>query len=468
MFVGRERELAKLQAMYDSNRFEMPVFYGRRRVGKTTLITEFCKGKRAIYYQAVRATSKTNMEGLSRAVWQTLMPGQIMPAFETLEQLLRYVADQARFERLILAIDEYPYWAENDETISSVLQSCIDHLMKDSKVFLILCGSSMSFMEKQVLGYKSPLYGRRTAQFKIQPFTFFEARKFLDGFAPEDQALLYGCTGGIPLYLKDIDSRMSVDDNLMAMFFDPTGRLFEEPGNLLKQELHNPAIYQTLLQANAGGASRLNELAQAISKETSATTEYIKQLIELGIVVKEIPVTEKPSSKRTLYRLCDSMFRFWYAYVMPGISLITAGHGDIYYQQKVKPELTNYMGFVFEQIAKDHLMRGLGEGNLPVMFTEIGRWWGNDSRLKKQTEIDIIADGGDSAIFAECKWRNEPVSLDVLETLQHRAALFPCKKAYLYLYAKSGFTAGCIERAEALNAKLISFADMCEQSVEQC
>ncbi len=462
MFVGRERELAKLNEMYLSDRFEMPVFYGRRRVGKTTLITEFCKGKRAIYYQAVRATSKTNIEGLSRAVWQTLMPGQALPAFETPEQLFRYVSEQARSERLILAIDEYPYWAENDETLSSVLQSCIDHIMKDSKVFLILCGSSMSFMENQVLGYKSPLYGRRTAQFKIQPFTFFEARRLLVGFTPQEQALLYGCTGGIPLYLRDVNPQKSADENLIGMFFDSAGRLFEEPVNLLKQELNNPAVYQTLLKANAGGASRLNELAQAISKETSATAEYIRQLTELGIIVKEIPVTESPSSKKTLYKLCDSMFRFWYAYVMPGISLITAGHGDVYYNQKVKPELTNFMGFVFEQIAKDHLMLKLGSGDLPIMFTEIGRWWGNDSRLKKQTEIDIMADGGDAAIYAECKWRNEPVSSEVLETLSRRAELFPNKKAYLYVYSKSGFTDGCKTRAMELNAKLVSFADMCE------
>ncbi len=459
MFIGREKELQQLQALYDSSRFEMPVFYGRRRTGKTTLITEFCKKKKHIYYQAIKAEPKTNLTGLSNAVWQTLMPGKNMPPFVSLEQLLIYITTQAMSERLILVIDEYPYWAENDVTISSVLQSCIDHHMLQSKLFLILCGSSMSFMEHQVLGYKSPLYGRRTAQFKIQPFTFFEARPFLKAFTPEEQALLYGCTGGIPLYLQDIRPEKSVDENLISMFFTPTGRMFEEPGNLLKQELNNPAVYQTLLAAIAAGASRLNELAQAIGRETSAATVYLNQLVELGIVCKETPVTEK-IGKKTIYTLNDSMFRFWYAYVLPGISLIAVGLGEIFYEERVKNHLTHFMGHVFERISKDYLFLCLGKGQLPVFFTDIGRWWGNDPRQKAQTEIDILAASENAAIFAECKWRNEPVPLSVLEALKYRSELFPEKKPYLYLFSKSDFSEACKERAKELSASLITFAEM--------
>ncbi len=460
MFVGRKQELAKLQALYDSNRFEMPVFYGRRRVGKTTLITEFCKGKRAIYYQAIKATGKVNLQGLSAAVWQTLMPGQEMPNFASLEQLLHYVTDQARKERLVLVIDEYPYWAENEPSISSILQSCIDHHMLDSKLFFILCGSSMSFMEHQVLGYKSPLYGRRTAQFRIKPFSFFESREMLQGFELEEQAILYGCTGGIPLYMRDINPAKSLDDNIISMFFDATGRLFEEPGNLLKQELNNPSVYQSLLRGIANGASRLNELAQSISKETSATTAYVNQLIELGIVVKETPIMEKPGRK-TIYTLNDSMFRFWYSYVLPGVSLISSGQGSLFYHQRVKPELNHFMGYVFEQITKDYFLMNLGHKDFPVLFTSIGRWWGNDPYRKKQVEIDLIGDGGDEAIFIECKWKNELIPVSVLEILQQRAELFSHKKQHLYLCSKSGFSDGCIKKASEIGGHLITFEEMC-------
>lgn len=462
MFVGREQELAKLEALYRSNRFEMPVFYGRRRVGKTTLIMEFCQNKRAVYYQAVRATAQTNLIGLSVAVWQALAPGQELPPFTTLEQLLKYVTEQAMNERIVLVIDEYPYWAENDSTISSVLQSCIDHHMLQSKLFLILCGSSMSFMENQVLGYKSPLYGRRTAQFRVQPFTFAETREMLPTFSPEDQAILYGCTGGIPLYLNDIDPAKDLDDNLISMFFEATGRLFEEPGNLLKQELTNPAIYQTLLHAIANGASRLNELAQAIGRDSAAATPYVNQLMELGIIRKETPLTEKPG-KKTIYTLGDSMFRFWYLYVMPAVSMIGAGQGALIYRRKVKPFLTDFMGPVFEQMSKEYLLTLQDAEKLPFIFSAIGRWWGNDPILRAQTEIDLMADGGDEAIFAECKWKNEPTPASVLETLHHRASLFSQKKAYLYLFSKSGFTDGCISKATEWNATLISFADMCRR-----
>ncbi len=461
MFVGRDRELSALEKLYSSNRFEMPVFYGRRRVGKTTLIMEFCRNKRAIYYQAVRATAQTNLAGLSSAVWQALAPDRDMPPFSTLEQLLKYVAEQAISERIVLVIDEYPYWAENDVSISSVLQACIDHHLLQSKLFLILCGSSMSFMENQVLGYKSPLYGRRTAQFRVMPFSFEESRNMLSGFDSESQAILYGCTGGIPLYLNDANPKRSLDDNLISMLFEPSGRLFEEPGNLLKQELNNPAVYQSLLHAIAGGASRLNELSQAVGKDSAATTAYVNQLIELGILLKETPLTEKPG-KKTIYRIEDSMFRFWYLHVMPAISMIAAGQGSLLFRKRVKPLLNDFMGPVFEQMAKEYLLKLQSIDKLPFLFSSIGRWWGNDPVLRTQTEIDIIADGGDEAIFAECKWKNEPMPVSVLETLKHRASLFPQKKPHLYLFSKSGFTKGCISQAKNCGATLITFSDMCK------
>ena len=262
MFVGRERELKKLNTMYQSNQFEFAVLYGRRRVGKTTLIREFMREKQGVYYISVEGARKENLSGLSKALLAQGGLGQGIAEFQSFEALLEYVDSIALSgERMILAIDEYPYLAASYPAISSLIQSHIDRCWKDSRLFLILCGSSMSFMEEQVLGYKSPLYGRRTAQFKIHPFTFFEARRMLANFEPEQQAVLYGVTGGIPEYLSRINQELDMDENIVQLFFDESGRLFEEPVNLMKQELREPMTYHSIISAIASGASKLNDIA---------------------------------------------------------------------------------------------------------------------------------------------------------------------------------------------------------------
>ena len=244
MFVGRKRELDKLNTLYAGDSFEFAVVYGRRRVGKTTLIREFLKDKESVYYMAVEGTKKENLRGLSAAF---LMQGKNnAPAAESYVEFRDYEAALAYIDllagehrRIVIAIDEYPYLAASYPTISSLVQKHIDECWKDSRLFLILCGSSMSFMEEQVLGYKSPLYGRRTAQFKIRPFTFWEAGEMLKDYSAQDRALLYGVTGGIPEYLSRIDGTKDVHENIIRLFFDESGRLFEEPINLMKQELRD-------------------------------------------------------------------------------------------------------------------------------------------------------------------------------------------------------------------------------------
>ena len=184
MFVGRDNELKKLNKMYDSEKFECVVMYGRRRVGKTTLINEFCKKKKSIYFVGIESTIQNNLDNLSKSILELTMPNvRTGPSFDKFYKALDYLSDYIGDERLVLVIDEYPYLATSDKSVSSVLQAYIDHKFKSSKLFLILCGSSMSFMENQVLGYQSPLYGRRTAQFKIKPFDYYDSSCFYKEFS---------------------------------------------------------------------------------------------------------------------------------------------------------------------------------------------------------------------------------------------------------------------------------------------
>ena len=357
--VGRDRELKKLNELYQEEEFQFVVIYGRRRVGKTMLINEFLKKKRSAYYMAVEGTSKENLSGISKVLLAEKNEEFYMPEFPDFESLLSYIDHLCKNtddqERLVIAIDEFPYLAGSYPAISSMLQSHIDQCWKDSNLFLILCGSSMSFMDEQVLGYKSPLYGRRTAQFKLHPFTYFEARQMLSGFKAEEQAVLYGVTGGIPEYLSRIHNEWLMDDNIKKLFFDESGRLFDEPGNLLKQELQDPSSYHSIITAIAGGASRLNEIATKTGLASSGCSAQIQSLITLGIIKKETPLTEGIKSRKTLYTLEDFMFLFWYRFVRPNLSGIMRGIGETIYEVSVKPQISHFMGYIFEEICKQYL-----------------------------------------------------------------------------------------------------------------
>lgn len=464
MFFGRDREFSKLNQLYNSNQFEFVVFYGRRRVGKTTLINEFVSDKKSAYFMAIEGTKQENLKGVSEAVLSLgeSVSVNLAPSFTEYDALLNYIDQLAKSgERLIIAIDEYPYLAASYPAISSMLQSHIDQCWKDSNLFLILCGSSMSFMEEQVLGYKSPLYGRRTAQFKIKPFTFFESKQMYPDYTPEDQAILYGVTGGIPEYLTRINPKLSIDENIVQLFFDESGRLFEETSNLLKQELKDPASYHSIITAIASGASRMNEIATKTGLESSGCSNQIATLIALGIVRKEYPITDQPTSRKTIYRLQDSMFLFWYRFVRPNMSNISRGMGQLVYDNQVKPQLNDFMGSIFEEICQQYLYIPNVFLSLPFTLGNVGRWWGNNKVEKRQEEIDIMTVDNEHAFMCECKWRNELQGKEVLQKLMQRGELFSYPHKYYYVFAKRGFTQEAVEWAENVkNIKLVTYMDI--------
>lgn len=470
MFIGRKRELDKLHALYARDAFEFVVFYGRRRVGKTTLLREFMKDKEGIYYMAVEGTQKENLRGLSAAFLAqrqqrfSAIPGEYAE-FRDYDAFLSYLDLLARENRrIVVAIDEFPYLAASYPSISSMLQKHIDECWKDSRLFLILCGSSMSFMEEQVLGYKSPLYGRRTAQFKIRPFTFWEAGEMLGNYTETDRALLYGVTGGIPEYLARIEREEDVHENIIRLFFEESGRLFEEPVNLMKQELRDPMTYHSIIAAVASGASRLNEIATKTGLESSGCSNQLSSLIALQIVKKEVPMTQPENSRSTLYSLEDSMYLFWYRFVRPNTSSILYGVGRQVYEAAVMPRIEDFMGRVFETICRQYLFLPEVYERLPFPIGQIGRWWGNNAKAKRQEEIDLMAVSGDRALFGECKWRREKTDRHVLERLLERGGLFQYPEKYYYLFSRSGFREEALQYGREKEwIRLVSFEEMCHR-----
>lgn len=460
MFIGRERELNALERLYQSNKFEFAVIYGRRRVGKTALINKFIDDKNAIYFMGVESNAKQNLENLSKSIMEYVSGTEIDSIFSSFQSALEYVFKLAEKERIILAIDEYPYVARSSKSLASTLQLLIDKYKDKSKLMLILCGSSMSYMEDHVLAYKAPLYGRRTAQMKLVPFDFEETCRYFKNFSDEDKALIYGVVGGTPQYLLQIDDNLSVEENIKNTFLNPVSFLYEEPINLLKQEVREPAIYTAVIAAIATGASRMSEISGKVGEDTNVCSMYLKNLINLGIVQKETPYGEK-ASRKSVYSIEDNMFRFWYRFVFENNSIIARGAADLVYK-RIEPQLSDYMGKVFEEICRQYLWKQLLSGNCPVEFVSLGRWWGNNPKEKRQEEIDIMGEQDkNTALFAECKWTNEKVDLGVLETLVKRSELFNYKTKRYYLFSKSGFTKGCIDKANEIgNVTLVEFGDM--------
>ncbi len=460
MFIGRENELSALEGLYRSDKFEFVVIYGRRRVGKTALINHFIDDKKSIYFMGVESNEKQNLENLSRSIMEYSNDMPEDTYFASYQAALEYVFKISEKERVILTIDEYPYVARESKSLASTLQLLIDKYKDTSRLMLILCGSSMSYMEDHVLAYKAPLYGRRTAQMKILPFDFGECCRCFKKLSDEDKALIYGIVGGTPQYLLQMNDNLSIEVNIKNTFLNPMSFLYEEPINLLKQEVREPAIYTAIITAIATGHSRMSEISSKVGENTNVCARYLKNLISLGIIKREMPYGET-NSKKTIYSIEDNMFNFWYRFVLDNNSIIVRGATDLVYK-KIEGQLSDYMGRIFEEICTQYLWKQLLEGKSPVEFVSLGRWWGNDAVNKRQVGIDIMGEQDkNTALFAECKWRNENVDLDVLETLVDRSMLFHYSKIRYYLFSKTGFTKECINKAEELgNVTLVSYSDI--------
>jgi len=445
MFIGRKKELDSLEDFYADDKFNFSTIRGRRRVGKSTLLKEFCKDKPHIYFMAQEQSAKDNLVKLSAAVSPIL--GNSEATFNSYEALFEKLFQYTQNNKLVFVIDEFPYLATAKRGLMSILQELIDKYEHSSKMFLILCGSSISFMEKRVLSSKAPLYGRSTGRFKLKMFNFYDALPYFDNYSNIDKIIAFSCFGGIPAYLQRIKKERTIKENIKRNFLRAGGYIFEEPTTLLKEEFREPAIYSSIIEAIANGYSKLNDIATKIDETTAKTANYIRSLIELQLVEKEQPITEKATSKKTIYKLNDNMFKFWYKFVSPNISSLEMGDIEQIYESKIAPKLSEYCGFTFEEICKQFFWKEhRNNKKLPFLFFHLGRWWGNNAKLKQEEEIDFIAYEGKQCYFCECKWRNEKTGLSELNELKRKAELLQqFDDKYYVLFSKSGFKKELLE-----------------------
>lgn len=463
-FIGREKELLDLNEASKSERFEFAAIYGRRRVGKSSLINKFLndQSNKVIRFTGIEHNNYLNLKYFSAAVFSIFPQGRkYIEVFDDWDRAFKYIYDQIGNEKLTIFIDEFPYIASDSKSITSILQIIIDDLfINNANIMLILCGSSMSFMEEQVLGHKSPLYGRTTMKMKIKPFSFFKSNEMFIDRSKLDKMILYGIHGGVPHYMALLNGKSDTNEAIISNIFNKSGSLYDEPINLLRQELSKPTTYYSIIESIASGSTKLNEIEQKSKIDSKKISTYIDKLQKLGLVEKENPFGNK-KNRRGIYRLKDNLFRFWFKYVTPNQTNIENDMGDQVYLNDVLPDLNNYLSYVFEDVSVQYLQLLNKENKLPFTYQDIGRWWGNNNESKKEEEIDIIAANKDEAIFGECKWKNKKINLFTIKDLIRKSKMFGFKKKYYYFFSKSGYTEAALEFDKITsNVKLITYDDM--------
>ena len=463
-FIGRKRELDAMNALYNRPGFQMTIMYGRRRVGKSTLLQHFIEGKKAVYYTAVRSSSQRNLELLGNRVMEVLAPEMKGLAFHSYEQLFAFIGERCRNERIVFIIDEFPYMAESDKALLSVMQKHIDTEWLHGNMYLFLCGSSVSFMEDEVLSEKSPLFGRRTSQIALKPFNFLESAQFIPHYSAEEKAIAYGVTGGIARYLSLFDADKSLDENLQELFFSNYGYMYEEPVNILTQEFRSISNYSAIIEAVATGRTRLNEIADLTKLESSTVAHAVSNLVDIGILKKDYAITDERNKRKVRYGLADHMFRFWYQFVAPYIDIIDMGAGNLHYERVVKPRISGYMGEVFEDMCRYYTLLLGVEGKLPCLVTKTGKWWGPNPEKKEETDIDVVGLDITSkeAVLGECKFKNEVLDKKVFEQLKERHGLIDHRYRVVkyLLFSKSGFSDWIMEKQEKEDILAIDLESM--------
>ncbi len=457
MFIGREMELAQLNSLYNSNKFELAVIYGRRRVGKTAIISEFIKDKDAIYFSGVETNEKHNLANFQRCILEYEGEDDTDTAFVSFKAALKHVFVESLKKRIVLVIDDYSCVARSSKNFMETLQLLIEQYKDNSKLLIILCASSMSYIENSVLSEKATLRDYITAQYKIQPLSFVEASEYFDNYGMVDKAVIYGIMGGIPQYLNQIDDDLSIEANIKNIYLNSSSLMHDELQNILKQEVREPAVYNTIINSIATGASKLSEIAEKMGEDTSVCATYIKNLLTLGIVRKETPFGDS-STRKTVYEIQDNELRFWYRFIPDNMSLISRGRTDQVYNI-IKSQMSDYMSQVFRDICKQFLWEVLCKSGKSISYSDIGRWWGINPVTRKKEQIDIIVSTDSNTLFfGECKWIDKKVDVDVLDALIEKSRVFKQRNKYYYIFSKAGFTKECNEAAKSVgNVTLVSY-----------
>jgi hypothetical protein len=443
-FYDREAELDTLTDAVESSGSDFIVVYGRRRVGKTELLKEFCANRPHIYFLAAQEAEHRQREKFLDQIADHF--DERVPRIDGWDEAFEYLGEQLQREDLVVVIDEFPYLVAENDSLPSYVQGFVDQALDGTDSMLVLCGSSVSTMESEILGHESPLYGRRTAQLDVTPFSFRQAREVIS-YDIQDAIRSYSVTGGTPMYLTLFDYTQSLAANIRSHVLSPSAVLYNEPEFLLRTELRNPARYMSILEAVALGHTTPNEISGATGIDSGPLSKYLQTLRRLRLIERDVPVTASgKKSKRSRYRVADEFLRFWFRYVEPNRSSIEEAP-EIVYDGTIEPDLPTHVATTFEDVCQEAVWEGIRRGTFDP-YSEVGRWWYGEE------EIDIVglAPNDDRVLIAECKWTTDPVGEDLVESLRAKAEHVrwgPADRDERFaLFSKNGFVDGLEEHLD--------------------
>ena len=465
IFIGRKKELKLLEELYNSQKFEMLIIRGRIKVGKSYLLNHFSKKyqNNTVFFTADKSAEKSNVKSFCEELNNVLKFGTFLNSFETWKDVFSFFKDIELKQRLVIIIDEFTYLHSSNPAFDSILQNAIDRVLKQKNIFLILCGSEVSTIEDIIDDSTKPLYGRKTAELKLEPFSYLEAKEFFPKYSNEEALTVYSILGGTPLYLSLFDDSLSIRENIIKNCLSTTGYLFNEVENLLRMELEETSFYTNLMLAINSGASNLNTIRDKVGEDSAKISKYISVLINLGYIKKEIPCGEKDRIRNTLYSISDNYFAFYFAFIFKHRNILNGFISpEIFYEKEMTNEKLNaFIGKRFEDICKAYLKQQFYLGKMPFYPQEIGRWWGNNPILKKQEEIDILALDDKNAIICECKYTNEKFDLKQLKDLEQSAFCINKENKSFIIFSKSGVTTKVEELIiDDSNYKVLTIEDL--------
>lgn len=444
IFIGRDKEFKFLESLYKSNKFEMLILHGRRRVGKSYLLSHFARIHRenAVYFTADKSSEKSNVRNFCNELNNTLNMGDFTGAFTKWKEVYSFIEGVEIKERLIIIIDEFTYLYNSNKTFDSELQNAIDNIFKNKNIFLILCGSEVSVIEDLFDSQSKPLYGRKTADLKLLPFTYKEARKFFPRYSNEEALTAYSILGGIPLYLSLFDDSLSIEENVIRNCLSTTGYLFDEVDTVLRMDLKETHLYKDIMLAINSGASTFSSIREQIDEVPAKISKYINVLIDLGFIKREVPCGEKEKTRNTLYSIADNYFAFYFMFIYKHINMLNGliSPGFYYRRELTKEKLNAFIGHRFEAICETYLREKFYNGEMPFYAEHLGRWWGTNPVLRRSEEIDIVALDDENALFAECKYRESPFGEKQLKGLEDSSLCINRKNKYYVIFSKKGVT----------------------------
>ena len=442
-FIDREQEMDTLQNEYNREGSALVVMYGRRRVGKTTLISEFIKDKHALFFLASEESETQNRTVFKEKAADFINGDLLRNAdVKSWDVVFKAIMDAPHPSKPVIVLDEFQYLGKSNPAFPSIFQRIWEELLKKRSVMVILCGSLISMMESQTLDYSSPLYGRRTAQIRLKQIPFSYYHEFFPEKSRRELIEMYAVTGGVPKYIELFSESKDIYSAIQKCVLNRSGYLYDEPHFLLQQEVSEIGSYFSIIKAIAAGNSKLSAISSVLELKATSLTKYLKTLIDLDILEREVPITEEnpEKSKKGLYRIKDNYLRFWFAFVYPNMSFIESGHSKIVMDKIRKGLVSNHIGFVYEDVCHEKMWDLNADDAWPFHFTKLGRYW--DS----QTEIDVAAldPEGHNLILGECKYWKEPVGMHVLRDLEEKSRRVSWQKnerqEWYVLFSASGFT----------------------------